>query len=206
MDESRHGQQEVGKASRPHLEWYSRGYLPHADFPSLQFVTFRLADSVPKPLLSQWKEEHRHLLPHQQRINLWRRIEAYADAGAGACWLRRVDAAQCLISHLVGKHESELDLKAWVIMPNHVHMLVGIPDGCSLPILMKSIKGASARDINLLVGRRGRLWHREYFDRFIRDEQHYANTAAYIENNPVKARLAKAPEEWPFSSAYAGLR
>lgn len=154
-------------------------------------------------LLRRWEEEHQHLEKTRQRIDIWRRTEAYVDAGRGACWLRRQDVAECFMSHLYKNNGVNMDLKAWVIMPNHVHLLVGIPDGGSLPQLMKTLKGASARDVNMLLGRRGTFWYREYFDRFIHDEAHYNNTLRYIENNPVKAQLAPRPEAWPFSSAGA---
>jgi REP element-mobilizing transposase RayT len=52
-----------------------------------------------------------------------------------------------------------------------------------------------------MFGRRGQFWMEDYFDRYIRDAQHFADAVAYIENNPVKARLCKHPADWPFSSA-----
>jgi putative DNA methylase len=51
------------------------------------------------------------------------------------------------------------------------------------------------------MGRDGRLWQADFYDRYIRDDAHYANAVNYIEQNPVKAGLVNRPEEWPFSSA-----
>ncbi len=53
-----------------------------------------------------------------------------------------------------------------------------------------------------MLGRSERFWQKEYFDRFIRNARHFAKVVAYIENNPVKARLCEKPEDWPFSSAW----
>jgi putative transposase len=62
-------------------------------------------------------------------------------------------------------------------------------------------KSVSAHAINKSEGRTGRLWQPEYFDRFMRSEQQFEWTVAYVENNPVAAGLVESPEFWPFSSA-----
>ena len=67
--------------------------------------------------------------------------------------------------------------------------------------LLTNWKGYSSRCINSLLGRRGKLWQEDYWDRYIRDEEHYRKVVHYIEWNPVKAGLVKSPEEWRFSSA-----
>ena len=69
------------------------------------------------------------------------------------------------------------------------------------PRLIQNWKGFSARRINRVLGRRGKLWQDDYWDRYIRDEAHYRKVVHYIECNPVKAGLAKTPEQWPLSSA-----
>lgn len=53
-----------------------------------------------------------------------------------------------------------------------------------------------------MLMRRGKFWQQESFDRYIRDRKHFVSVVRYIENNPVKARLCKRPEEWPYSSAW----
>lgn len=81
-------------------------------------------------------------------------------------------------------------LLAWIVMPNHVHLLVEI---WQIPQskLIKDWKGFTARRINRLLGRRGKLWQEDYWDRYIRDEKHYRKVRHYIEWNPVKAGLVK---------------
>lgn len=75
-------------------------------------------------------------------------------------------------------------------------------DGHSLEKIMHSIKSYTASEANKLLGRKGAFWMREAFDRYIRDEEHCHRVFRYIENNPVKAGLCQAPEEWEFSSAW----
>jgi len=72
-----------------------------------------------------------------------------------------------------------------------------------LAAVVNGWKSFSARRINELLRRRGALWQREYWDRFIRDEQHYQRAVAYVHENPVKAGLVSRAEDWPWSSAGA---
>jgi REP element-mobilizing transposase RayT len=51
-------------------------------------------------------------------------------------------------------------------------------------------------------GRQGQFWIEEYFDCYIRNQEHFERTVKYIENNPVKAGLCRTPEHWPYSSAW----
>jgi REP element-mobilizing transposase RayT len=76
-------------------------------------------------------------------------------------------------------------------MPNHVHMLVTLNPTDTLPEMVKIWKGASARKIGKITSTRGKLWQRDYFDRLIRDEDHFFRVARYIRANPAKARLSE---------------
>jgi len=87
-------------------------------------------------------------------------------------------------------------------MPNHLHILINPLEGISLSDIMKNLKGYTARAINKYLGRSGHVWQPDYFDRYIRGEEHFYKTVRYIENNPVKAGLVSSPEEWCFGSAY----
>ncbi|MGO9013322.1 MAG: REP-associated tyrosine transposase [Bryobacteraceae bacterium] len=92
------------------------------------------------------------------------------------------------------------ELQAWVIMPNHVHMLL-LPR-VALPQITHWIKGRTARDANLLLGRTGEpFWQDESYDHWVRNEKEFNRIAAYIEENPVSAGLVTTPEDWPWSSA-----
>jgi REP element-mobilizing transposase RayT len=92
-------------------------------------------------------------------------------------------------------------LVAWVVMPNHAHMLCTPRLGHDLAGIMHSVKSFTSNEANKVLSRRGRFWQKEYFDRYIRNAKQFVNTVAYIENNPVKANLCDRPQDWPFSSA-----
>ncbi len=81
----------------------------------------------------------------------------------------------------------------WCIMPNHVHVMCALGEGSSLGEVIRSWKGASAIEINRLLDHAGHLWMADYFDRYIRDLEHFCDCRAYIHNNPVKAGLCQKP-------------
>ena len=93
-------------------------------------------------------------------------------------------------------------LSSWVVMPNHVHYLVTRFEGIELAQLMQSFKSLTSHKANKMLRRKGQFWMPDYFDRYIRNAEHFAKTVRYIENNPVKARLCEQPQDWPFSSAW----
>ena len=93
-------------------------------------------------------------------------------------------------------------LIAWCVMPNHVHVLIETWKRWPLASVLHSWKSYTAHAANQILGRSGDFWFREYFDRFIREDRHFANAVKYIEENPVMAGLARRPEEWRWSSAW----
>ena len=182
--------------------WHSRGYLPHCDAPGLiQGITFRLHDSMPRAVLEQWEREMEALPETQREIERQRRIAAYLDAGHGACWLRDARIAEVVENALLHFDGERYRVLAWVVMPNHVHVLAEMHEGWPLSKLVYSWKTWTAKRANEILARSGTFWFREYHDRFIRDETHLANAKAYIEENPVKAGLCASKEEWPWGSA-----
>ncbi|MCC6451700.1 MAG: transposase [Acidobacteria bacterium] len=181
--------------------WHSRGYLPHFDQDGFtQFVTFRLADSVPQLVLDRWHTELKS--GEISDAGVRRRIEYYLDQNYGESWLRAPEIANILQETLLKWDGERYRLISWVIMPNHGHILFSPFEGHRVSDIMHSIKSFTAHFANDLLKRKGRFWAKEYFDRYIRNQRHFANTLAYIENNPVKAKLCKLPCEWPYSSAY----
>ena len=184
-------------ARAPPKGWHSRGYLPHLDVPDrLQFVTFRLADSLPAAVV-----EGLYADTAAGDIERLRRIERWLDAGQGACWLARPEIARVVEETLLHFDGERYRLLAWVVMPNHLHLLMEPWFGYPLPRVVQAWKGFSAREANRLLGREGTFWARDYFDRYVRDDAHLAAVIRYIEHNPVKADLVAAPADWPFSSA-----
>jgi REP element-mobilizing transposase RayT len=123
------------------------------------------------------------------------------DAGLGACWLGRPDIAELVEMALLHFDGERYRLLAWCIMPNHVHVLVEPTAENLLDQIVHSWKSYTAHQANRLLGRSGVFWHRDYFDRYMRDEGHLARTVEYVENNPVKAGLTSDPTKWRWSSA-----
>ncbi|MEP6664048.1 MAG: hypothetical protein ABJC04_10325 [Verrucomicrobiota bacterium] len=195
---------------------HERGYLPQCDYPGLiQFVTFRLADSMPASRRSEWEQ----LLTIEDARDKRAQLELYLDQGIGQCHLHDPSFARLTEDALLHFHEDRYELLVWCVMPNHVHLLVEI---WQTPLwkLVRSWKQFVQTQANRLLterrppARRGDgakdpafpkkpifQWEREYWDTFMRDESQEKKAVRYIENNPVKTKLCRAPEEWPFSSA-----
>ncbi|MEW6302989.1 MAG: transposase [Verrucomicrobiota bacterium] len=177
--------------------WHESGYLPHRDEPGLvQFVTFRLGDAFPGALRSEWEELLRIEDDRKRRVAL----ENYLDLGRGECHLSQPRVASVVEDSLLFRHEVQYELRAWVVMPNHVHMLFRVQD-VPMSELIDAWKGFTAKEANKLLGRKGPFWQEGYWDTYMRDDEHEARTRRYIENNPTKAKLIRSPKEWPRSSA-----
>lgn len=196
-----------GDVGVPGREWYSRGYLPHRDRGHLlQSITFRLADSLPQSELKQL-ERKLLLLPEIRRdIEKRKTIEQWLDSGMGCCALRHAEAATCVQNALLHFDGDRYRVLAWVIMPNHVHVLIDPVEPIS-----KTIQGWKSFTARWLLANNERLglgipdprhvWMREYWDRFIRDDEHLRATIDYIHRNPVKAGLCRETSDWPWSSS-----
>jgi putative transposase len=175
--------------------------LPHWEQSgAVYFVTFRLADAVPKVLLDQWSTEREVWLAHHPQPwtsgveqEYHRRFssatERWLDAGHGSCVLRQAVCREVIAEALQffeGQRSSQL---AWVVMPNHVHALFVLNAEWPLEGLLHSWKLHSALKINQLLGKTGTLWQKDYFDRLVRDGDHFANCVRYIRRNPFKSHL-----------------
>jgi len=177
--------------------WHQRGYLPHFNAPGVtQFVTFQLQDSFPV----KRREESEAVLTGDADSNKRQKLEALLDRGHGACWLRRSEVAELVERTLRESDGSSYRLQAWIIMPNHVHLVVEVWD-VPLVKLINDWKGKSSRGANKLLCRSGAFWQVDYYDTLIRDEAHLKKAIRYTEQNPTKACLAKSASDWLWSSA-----
>jgi REP element-mobilizing transposase RayT len=196
---------------------HSRGFLPHVKREGVSyFVTFRLADSLPKQVLLRFQSEHAEALrrlpanarPEQTEEahrELRRKIERYLDRGVGACHLRRTEIADMVAGALRHFHGDYYLLDDWVVMPNHVHVILWPMPNFTLSEILKSRKRHTARQANLILGATGEMfWQPESYDHWIRNDEGKARIRRYIHMNPVKAGLCKAPEDWKWSSAWPG--
>ncbi len=177
--------------------WHQRGYLPHFDAPHVtQFVTLQLHDSFPPS-----RHAKLEIILQEAGGSLKRRkLEEWLDRGYGECWLRRPMVAAIVEATLRKGDGRDFRLRAWIVMPNHVHLVVDVWD---LPLakLVFGWKGASSREANRLLLRRGPFWQQDYYDTLIRDDAHLKRAIRYAEHNPVKAFLTKGARDWKWSSA-----
>ena len=180
-----------------------RGRLPHWEKDAgLYFITFRLADSLPKPVLEMIAERQRilmatkqsgaHLLPSQEVLVAEfspAELEEYFDRGAGACCLRDARIGELMANALRFWEGKRYRLLAWCVMPNHVHVVCRLLPGQELSEVLQGWKSFTARKANVILGRRGAFWQREYYDRLIRDGDELRRAVRYVVSNPDRAAL-----------------
>lgn len=196
--QSQHGR----SASSP---WRSRGYLPHFDQPGLvQSITFRLADSLPREAVVEYERQLATLPADERRAEKEKRIAAFLDRGAGECHMRDPRVADMVENALLYFDAERYRLLCWCVMPNHVHTMIETFPGHPMDQVVHTWKSYTSNQAGRILQRRGRFWQEEYHDRFIRDDDHYANTFRYIEGNPVLAGLVTKAEDWRWSSAWQG--
>ena len=193
---------ESDSARHKHNGWTSRGYLPHFDAPNLiQGITFHLGDSLPAHVVAAMAEDPELKTDLQRRA----RIETYLNAGYGACYLHDPRVGEIVENALLHFDGQRYQLIAWVVMPNHVHVMIQMQECHPIRGIVQSWKSFTAKAANRILHRSGNFWFADYFDRFIRDADHFAQAIAYIHDNPVKAGLALHPGDWPFTSARRSL-
>ena len=187
----------------------NRGYLPHWQLDgAVYFITYRLADSLPIDVIEALKSYRRNLIAqmtHGERPPTFaekatvrrafeRQFDLALDASYGAAVLGDPRAARIVTKNLKHFDDSRYELQAYCVMPNHVHVLLGVTRGEKIEAIVHSWKSYTSCAINQLLGRRGVLWQREYYDRIVRSFEEFTETRAYIINNPAKAGL----RNWPF--------
>jgi REP element-mobilizing transposase RayT len=175
--------------------WHERSDLPHYDVPNdTQSVTFRLADSLPREVQARIEA----ISDDRERRKAF---EAELDRGHGACFLHRRDIAGLVENALRFFHGQRYELRAWCVMPNHIHVMFRVV-AVSMSEIMDSWKSYTGLQANRLLKREGQpFWQAGYFDTYIRNSVHESQTVRYIEQNPCKGKLVLDPKEWPWSSA-----
>ena len=193
---------------------YAHGLLPHwRQDGCTYFVTFRLADSLPKEVVEGWKrhreawlrghgidpksqvwvQELRKLSPALQRefeTEFGERLDRFLDAGHGSCVLR-VPKLGGQVARSLSYFDGERVLAGdYVVMPNHVHAIMRPIGEHELEDVLQSIKSYTAHEINRMLGSEGQVWQKESYDHIIRDHDELRAYQRYIRENPVKARLS----------------
>ena len=211
------------------MKQFYRRYLPHwQPLGAIIFVTYRLFGSLPPEAIERLAEEKLYLekMPdcagesrRKRALREGKRLFALADnlldsMQTGPQWLIHQNIAPMLVENLFHHANHLYRLWAFCIMPNHVHLLfepsaikknlgseLDDADCVALARVMHALKSYTAKRANRTLNREGTFWQEESYDHWVRDEKEFARIVAYIENNPVKARLVDAPEKWRCSSA-----
>ena len=184
--------QEIDRSKRNLPHWQQEG--------ACYFITFRLGDSLPQTLLDQWKQEldiwmSVHPKPWSVEIEAEynerfpERREQWLDAGHGACYLRSSEMRDLVRTSLMKFDQARYDMDAFIMMPNHVHLLWQLRPGFDLSIELKGLKGASARACNVALNQGGTFWMDESYDRVVRDWEELSAFRHYIAENAAKAHL-----------------
>ena len=177
------------------------------------FVTFRLADSIPHQILDGWQREKADWLaahgiemdqegewmtaylelPGKERFRFEkifnRKMHEYLDRSHGRCLLADPAHARTLSEKLLFFDRQRYELGDYVIMPNHVHLLICPGDGYELEKILQSIKKESSRAINNEIGTRGSLWQKDSYDHVVRDRKELSAFQRYIAENPEKGGM-----------------
>ena len=150
-----------------------QSHLPHIDLPDhFQFITFRTHDSVDAFV----KKLHARYQTSSQKQYA---IDQYLDRSPKGAYLN--GDVVTLLGDYLKQDQPLFDLAAYAIMPNHVHLLIKPLQ--ELALVMNQIKGVSAQLINRQLGKKGKFWAAEYFDKLVRDEHHFNIVYEYIRNN-----------------------
>ncbi len=190
------------------------GHLPHWFQPAATyFVTFRTDDSVPAALGRDWfRRRNNWLVEHGiDPTGLWKRqLESlpdadrrqyhttftdefmeYLDRGMGSCPLRRPELAAVVAQSLHHFNSERYHLGDFVVMPNHVHVLVRLLGATDIEKLCYSWKKYTATRINKCLSQSGRLWQEESFDHLVRHAGQFEALKVYIAENPKRAGLVE---------------
>jgi putative transposase len=163
------------------------------------FLTSRLSGSLPAKIIAA--------LRTTKTKELGKRFKEYDleldKASSGPLWLKDPHIASAVVAGIRAAGEKDFcRVRAWVVMPNHVHLLIA--PLAPMAAITKAIKGSTARQANRLLGRTGEyFWQDESFDHWIRDDAEFARVKKYIERNPVAAGLVREESLWPWSSVSA---
>ena len=148
-----------------------------------------------------WREELESRPDDTRRFEIYRLIEKHLDLGLGSQALREPRTARAVQESLIFNHRRLYNLHAWTVMPTHVHVLLTPLEQNHLGEIVKALKGFTGKEVNRQLGRSGKFWQEDYYDRWIRDQRHFDKIVSYIEWNPVKAQLCRDPVLWSWSSA-----
>lgn len=179
----------------------TRRNLPHRTQEGCTyFLTWRLGDCLPLDVLARWKRERAEFIvahpspwdlmtQRDYDIKFVRRMERWVDKGHGSCVLKQPAIREIMVNSLRFFNGARYELDAFVVMPNHVHVLVTPNEPHHLRDVLHSWKSFTSTMINRALGTRGQLWMEESFNHAVRSAAQLARFRRYIRNNPSAAFL-----------------
>ncbi len=179
----------------------TRRNLPHwTQQGAIHMVTFRLDDSLPKYVVealkaerAQWLAKHQEPLTAEQKIRFTRifnnKVERVLDAGYGSCKLKDERIAKIVEDSIWFHHNKKYTVYGYVIMSNHVHLLVLPYAENAMKGIMQGIKSYTSHAINELLGTKGVNWTSESYDRLIRGADHYHYARNYLLKNVAQGAI-----------------
>jgi REP-associated tyrosine transposase len=176
------------------------------------FITFRTEDSLPQDVIKTWYDERNSWLEQHgiafegplsrdafARLPVWMRREFHQrfseklhrllDECHGACVLRLPALARIVRDSLLHFDGKRYEMGDFVVMPNHVHLLVQFLPGVDMKRQCQSWKHFTAREINRALGQTGHFWQGESFDHLVRSPEQFEALRQYIAENPSRANL-----------------
>jgi REP element-mobilizing transposase RayT len=157
------------------------------------FVTFRLHNSLPRN-----REFPARLPSGKAFVHMDRLLDAECS---GTAYMRMPAVAQMVIASIRNGAPADYRLHTWVVMPNHVHLL--LTPNIEPSVVLRKLKGASAREANQFLGLTGQpFWQAESYDHLVRSQVEFKRIEDYIIQNPVRAGLARSEKEYPWSSVF----
>ena len=174
---------------------FYRRRLPHLDEPGAPvFVTWRLEDSLPP---------HRHFDARANLPESFQVLDRFLDETRTGARYLAIPALAALVSESVRYGATviqQYELHAFVVMPNHVHLLM--TPNHAVPKILNSLKSFPARRANAFLARSGKpFWMLESCDHMVRNRGEFPAIQRYIEENPVRALLVNQAEDYLWSSA-----
>ncbi len=176
-------------------------HLPHWEQTGATYsITFRLADSLPESKVAELRHERERWLANLPQtlteedhktfgLLFSKKIEELLDAGMGSCLLKE-DAAAAIVENALRHFDGErYELRAWAVMPNHVHVVFTPKPGHALKEILHSWKSFTAHALNKLTGKTGPVWLNETYDHIIRNDEELWQTIDYVESNAPRAGL-----------------
>lgn len=180
---------------------FHRRNLPHLHYDfGIYFITYRLANTIPTDMLRKIHNPERNWDFEKFKRAFIKYDSLLNNSAAGLYFLSQKNIAEICRYTLHYPDGNEYTLICYCIMPNHIHLVFKLLDyNKGISKIMQSIKRISARKSNLILGKEGKFWQDESYDRLVRNDVELYFIIRYVLLNPVNAHLVSNWEEWEYT-------